>query len=262
MATSLANNLQMIKIAHPIHKIKVSSSASRNGSRFVRASSEDASSTTESPTPEKKIAPKIRTSAPGRSFAAPPPPSASQPSLKLQKVEKLESDAIAGVAAVERSDQQGTNVGAVLKLVVGDTAAFLIFASIGRLGHHEALSLTASFETALPFLMGWFVAAPLLGGFSRDAQGGNVGSALGAAAKSWALAIPLGIAVRSVMREYVPDKSFVIVSFVATAVLLLGWRAAAAALTQEEDPSQASKKNKAGNPFEFFTLLASLVKRW
>jgi hypothetical protein len=184
--------------------------------------------------------PRIVTSRPtGRSYT-PPPPSAMQPDLKFQKVETLDTDSIAGVASVERTSKSGD------------------------VSHHEALTLATSFETALPFLVGWFATAPFLGGFGKEAQGGNVGSAVGAAAKSWIVAVPISIVIRSLLRGYVPDKAFIIVSFVATAVLLFGLRAAQAAVTPEGSSSSSgnARRNKKGNPLEFFSLLASLTKRW
>lgn len=42
----------------------------------------------------------------------------------------------------------------------------------------------------------------------------------------------VALILRSVQRGYIPDKSFVIVSFLATGVLLIGWRTALAAATQ------------------------------
>lgn len=42
----------------------------------------------------------------------------------------------------------------------------------------------------------------------------------------------VSLALRSAQRGYLPDKSFVIVSFIATGVLLVGWRAALAAYLQ------------------------------
>ena len=219
-------------------------SAPRHRYMHVRAANEDpaqpSSSDSSSSAP---LPPRIRTTPPpGRSFA--PPPSALQPDLKLQKVETLGADSIAGVAAVDRGENSGTSLSRGLKLAAGDAVALLVFATIGRFNHHEGLVLTA----------------PFLGGYGKDAQSGNVGKAVGAAAKSWVAAIPVALVVRSVLRGYVPDKSFIIVSFVATAVLLLGARAVQAG-TMTDDTSDRKKKKK-GNPFEFISLLTSLVKRW
>ena len=233
--------------------------------RGPRASSGDADG--DKPAPE--LPPRIITTPPpGRAFPSAPPPSPAglSPDLKLQKVEKLGEASIEGVAKVERMDPSGSStsttssITGALQLVAGDVIALLIFATIGRLNHHEGLSLATSFETALPFLIGWFVSAPFLGAFGEGARGGDVGAAVGVAAKSWAAAIPLGLVIRSVIRGYVPDKAFIIVSFVATAMLLVGWRAAKAVGTkQEKKPASRSKK---GNPFEFLSLLTSLVRRW
>ena len=236
---------------------------------IIRSASEGSSDPTNSDSSSNPSPPpsRIVTTPPaGRSFP-PPPPSAMQPDLKFQKVETLGTESIAGVAAVERTSKDGeepTSLTKAIKLGAGDTLALLIFATIGRVSHHEALTLATSFETALPFLVGWFATAPLLGGFGKEAQGGNVGSAVGAAAKSWIVAVPVSIVIRSLLRGYVPDKAFIIVSFVATAVLLLGLRAAQAAATPESSESSSSntRRNKRGNPFEFFSLLASLTKRW
>lgn len=49
-------------------------------------------------------------------------------------------------------------------------------------------------------LAGWFASGALLGGYGKEAQGGNVGAAAAAAAKTWALGVPLGIIIRSISR--------------------------------------------------------------
>lgn len=48
------------------------------------------------------------------------------------------------------------------------------------------------------------------------------------------------LVLRSVQRGYVPDKSFVIVSFLATGVLLIGWRSALAIATKVALPCALS----------------------
>lgn len=49
---------------------------------------------------------------------------------------------------------------------------------------------------------------------------------------SKAVCLQASLALRSIQRGYIPDKSFVIVSFIATGVLLIGWRSALAAATK------------------------------
>lgn len=153
-------------------------------------------------------------------------------------------------------------------LVAGDAAALLLFAAIGRLSHHEPVSLGALLGTAWPFMAGWFASAALLGGYGKAAQGGSAGAAAGAAAKCWALGIPTGLLLRTASRGYIPDPAFIAVSLAANGVLLVGWRTVLAAVTPEaaEPQSRAeqlkARTNRKGNPFEMFTMIFSLVKRW
>jgi hypothetical protein len=80
---------------------------------------------------------------------------------------------------------------------------------------------------------GWFTSGALLGGFGQEAQGGKVGPAAAAAAKTWAVGVPLGVVIRSLGRGYVPAMSFIGIAMGVTGVLMIGWRTALAALTPE-----------------------------
>ncbi len=82
-------------------------------------------------------------------------------------------------------------------------------------------------------LAGWFPAAFLLGSYGKAAQGSSVPAAAAQAAKTWAAGIPVGLALRGLSKGYVPPTPFIIVTLVATAVLLVGWRSALAAKTPE-----------------------------
>jgi hypothetical protein len=64
--------------------------------------------------------------------------------------------------------------------------------------HSAALKLRCCFSFVVS--AGWFTSGALLGGFGKEAQGGNTGSAAAAAAKTWALGVPLGIVIRSISR--------------------------------------------------------------
>lgn len=217
------------------------------------AESSKASST---PSTEGRV---VTSPPPGRSFPKGPP---VPKGMRLERVERLGEDSWAGVASVDRGDSEAlpptvkTGI-----LVLGDAASLMLFATVGRMNHGEPLGLAAIMGTALPFLTGWLLTAPFLGGYGKEARGGDVGAALGSTAKCWIAAVPVGLVIRSVIRGYVPETPFIIVSMASTAILLGGWRGAIAALTPGED-SQKKRANKRGNPFEFFTLLFSLVKRW
>jgi hypothetical protein len=219
------------------------------------------------------VPPRVRSDLPpGR---APPPRPAPPQGMKLQRVERLDKEAWAGVAQVDRGEGDNpTDWARVALLAGGDALALLLFASIGRANHAEGLTLAGVLSTAAPFLAGWFAAAPALGGYGRAAQGGDAGAAALAAAKAWAVAAPAGLLVRTLSKGYLPDKAFVIVSLAATAVLLVGWRtalaaaapgapaAAEAAAAGQAGQAPPRRRNKQGNPLEFVGLLLSLVKRW
>lgn len=195
------------------------------------------------------------------------PPSPYPPGLKLQRVERLGAQSWGGVAGVDKGDSP-PNLGKIALLIGGDTLSLCIFASIGRMSHGEGMALGAVIATALPFLIGWHGSAAFLGGYGAKAQNPpSVGETALIAAKCWIVGAPVGIVLRSISRGYLPDKSFLIVAMVATAVLLIGWRSALTAAIggSSEDSSNnnsSKKKNRKGGVFEFVQLLQGLVGRW
>ncbi|KAA3476544.1 transmembrane protein [Gossypium australe] len=101
-------------------------------------------------------------------------------------------------------------------------------------------------------LIGWFLSAYFLGGYSEDGRGANgLSQALIAAAKSWGLGIPLGLIIRAATSGHVPPYAFVLVTMGSTSVLLIGWRALIVSIF----PDDTKKKNdvyRRGSPFELF----------
>jgi hypothetical protein len=174
-------------------------------------------------------------------------------SIKVIPVEQRPRDAFQGVARVDEED--GT--GRVLTLIAGDIAALALFAAVGRGSHGEGVFLSDVAGTALPFLIGWFLASPAAGTFGDDATGSKAKPAAFCAAKGWAMGIPAGLALRGMSKGAVPPAPFVIVTMVATGVLLVGWRSWFASGKSGERVG-----NKKGNPLEFMSLLMSLTKRW
>ncbi|XP_050252902.1 uncharacterized protein LOC126699233 isoform X3 [Quercus robur] len=152
--------------------------------------------------------------------------------------------------------------GWVALLAGGDVLALLLFAAIGRFSHGFTVFDTETLRTADPFIAGWFLSAYFLGGYAEDGRGMN-GPSKGviAAAKSWALGIPLGIVIRSLSSGHFPPYNFILVTMGSTAVLLVGWRT----ILYNILPNDKSKKSdvyRRGSPFELFELLTSLVRRW
>jgi hypothetical protein len=106
-------------------------------------------------------------------------------------------------------------------LAFGLDAAFLIlFAAIGRRTHDEDSALVGIAVVAAPFLAGWAIGAAATR-LPRDPL------SLRRAVPAWALAVPIGFALRAATDRGL-GFGFLVVTVVFTAVTLLGWRAGAA----------------------------------
>ncbi|XP_047085886.1 uncharacterized protein LOC124697322 [Lolium rigidum] len=142
-------------------------------------------------------------------------------------------------------------------LAGGDLLCLLVFSAIGRLSHGLPALDAETFKTADPFIAGWLLSAYFLGGFGDEAKGSNgVGNAVTVAAKSWAVGIPLGIAIRSLASGHIPQTPFILVAMGSTGVLLTAWRALASQVlsTGQQKKDDVYKK---GNPFELFEVRIS-----
>jgi Protein of unknown function (DUF3054) len=114
----------------------------------------------------------------------------------------------------------------IVSLAVGDTVAFLVFATIGRSSHAEAAGLNAIpqiIETAAPFLLGWVIAAPLLGAYRVQATS-TPKTMLIRTLLAWLVAWPIGLGLRALIRQSDIPLSFALVTFVAVLVILGLWR--------------------------------------
>ena len=102
-----------------------------------------------------------------------------------------------------------------------DVACVIVFCTIGRRSHAEGLTVAGIAQTAWPFLAGTGVGWLLIGGWRRPFTVIPVGMVV------WVCTVVVGMVLRKVTSAGV-SASFVVVASVSTAVLLLGWRAAAA----------------------------------
>lgn len=117
-------------------------------------------------------------------------------------------------------------------LAMVDAAALLLFAAIGRANHgvgdgDDALQTLA---TAAPFWVAWFVTSPLTGVYAQNrsdvtAARSNSNNNLVVDSwkqilPAWAVAVPLGCVLRGIVKGYVPPIPFVVVTLVATLVIL------------------------------------------
>lgn len=111
-------------------------------------------------------------------------------------------------------------------LVAGDAAALIAFAVLGRRSHDEATgwdAVVAVGETALPFVLGWIVAASLLGAFSAE-RIASPRAIVRSSAIAWLGAFPLAVLGRALLLGRFSPWTFYVVAFSVALLMLLGWR--------------------------------------
>ncbi len=113
---------------------------------------------------------------------------------------------------------------------LADIVAVLVFCAVGRRSHAEGLTVAGVAETAWPFLAGTAVGWLLIRAWRRPTAVVPTGVVV------WACTVVIGMLLRKATSAGVA-VSFIVVASVATAVLLLGWRAALAALRRRPDHS-------------------------
>jgi DUF3054 family protein len=112
-------------------------------------------------------------------------------------------------------------------LVIGDALVFLIFATIGRRSHGEAVGLDAvlqTVQTAAPFAIAWFIVSPFVGTYQRGLERQPPTMAL-RTLLAWLAAWPLSMIFRGVFVDHaVPPWTFALITLVTNTILLLLWR--------------------------------------
>jgi Protein of unknown function (DUF3054) len=108
-----------------------------------------------------------------------------------------------------------------------DVIAVIVFAAVGRLNHGEAESLSGLLATAAPFLIGLVAswATPVV-------RAHPVGFRAGAVVLAGTAG--LGLLLRAAFGEG-PPLTFVAVTVISLAVLLLGWRALSLLVSHRTD---------------------------
>lgn len=142
-------------------------------------------------------------------------------------------------------------------LLVGDVLALLVFAIIGRTNHGEGLDIASAVGTAAPFIISWVALSPLLGSFSRKATSSLKSIPL-ELALPWAVSMPAALALRGLLKGAVPPTPFIVITMVATLVLLSAWRAVYVSLLGETSDEEY---RKAGS-LEIFKMIGTLIRRW
>lgn len=197
--------------------------------------------------------------------SSPPPPSANFTNPNGPVFVGQEDVNLEGVIQLDEPNSSSSFLdkwGRVALLAGGDVFALVLFSAVGRFSHGFSVFDFDTLRTADPFIAGWFLCAYFVGGYGEDGRGINGPTkAVTAAAKSWALGIPLGLAIRTAISGHIPAYPFMIVTMGSTAVLLIGWRALLSRVLSN-DESKKDDVYRRGSPFELFELLTSLVRRW
>lgn len=119
------------------------------------------------------------------------------------------------------SSRTSRRVRRALIALFADVVCVIVFCTIGRRSHAEGLTVAGIAQTAWPFLAGTGVGWLLIGGWRKPFTVIPVGVVV------WVSTVAVGMVLRKEIAAGV-STSFVVVASVSTAVLLLGWRAAAA----------------------------------
>lgn len=118
-------------------------------------------------------------------------------------------------------DNRRRGVRRALIALLADIVCVIVFCTIGRRSHAEGLTVAGIARTAWPFLAGTAVGWLLIGGWRRPFTVIPTGVTV------WVCTVVVGMVLRKATSASV-STSFVVVASVSTAVLLLGWRGAAA----------------------------------
>lgn len=118
---------------------------------------------------------------------------------------------------------QGTDTTRTLPALAADLACVVVFTTLGRRSHSEGLTVAGVAETAWPFLTGTLVGWLISRGWRRPTAIVPTGLVV------WLCTVAVGMALRKATGAGIA-VSFIAVASAVTALLLLGWRAAAARL--------------------------------
>ncbi|MGV0744104.1 DUF3054 domain-containing protein [Mycolicibacterium sp. XJ870] len=116
--------------------------------------------------------------------------------------------------------------------LLADLVGVVVFCTIGRRSHAEGLTVAGIAETAWPFLVGTLVGWLVSRGWQRPTSLAPTGIIV------WLCTVVIGMLLRKLTSAGVAG-SFIVVASLATAVLLLGWRAVAAAWVRRQSSQSA-----------------------
>jgi len=98
-----------------------------------------------------------------------------------------------------------------------DVVMIIVFAALGRASHDSGTPIGGTLRVAAPFIIGYLIAAAVT---RLDLKPYSIM----AGARVWLVGMVLGMLIRRVVFDRGTATAFVIVAFVTTAVLFIGWR--------------------------------------
>lgn len=106
----------------------------------------------------------------------------------------------------------------VAAAAVIDVAMLIIFAALGRVSHDSGHAILGTLRVAAPFIIAYLIVAAATRLYRQPLS-------VARAAMTWLPMVVLGMLIRRFVFDRGTAPAFVIVAFVSTAVLLIGWRA-------------------------------------
>jgi hypothetical protein len=144
----------------------------------------------------------------------------SRPVIRKSMIQKAEPQDI--VSSTESSPSKSSSPLDKPVLAVLDLVALLVFAGVGKASHATdgSLDLLAVGITAFPFMISWLATSFFTGVYGPIDSQKWLQSSFQQTLQGWIVAIPLGCVGRGLIKGYVPPTPFVIVTMIATLVML------------------------------------------
>lgn len=165
-----------------------------------------------------------------KTVASPAPVARRQPVVSVLRPQQPIPTRVRAAAedeATASGDVQYPSIGQQFPVVLAalDLLSLVVFAAVGKASHAAdgSLDFVGTALTAAPFVASWYLTAPVTGVYGAlDAKGAKdvAVASLDQTVKGWALAVPSGCAARGIIKGYVPPLPFLLVTLVATLVIL------------------------------------------
>lgn len=162
------------------------------------------------------------------------PSSLSRPVIRKSAIQKAEPE---DSLSTESSSPKFSSPLDKPILAVLDLVALLVFAGVGKASHATdgSLDLLAVGVTAFPFIFSWLATSFFTGVYGPIDSQKWLQSSFQQTLQGWIVAIPIGCVGRGLIKGYVPPVPFLIVTMIATLIMLGATRTAYHFVTAEKE---------------------------